>query len=216
MKNKLRFYIIVYILIITSFFLWKKLSPLDDSLTICIAQYLIAFLLLLILKKCDFVKDKIFPQIVLSLIQIILVLFLATEFYLTNFKNTTILQVRFQDDPYEIKSRVIREGINQRIVDKNLKVRRYPFKIDAQNIQNFIKKHKKEVIIAGDSKFVRLYFRKKNNYSLGVLNANYQDLDLIIIEDVQNLLIPYNPKIATVSFITNLLYKIKDDQFDDW
>ena len=212
MKNKLNFYIIFYIIIVTSFFIWKQLSPLDDSLTISIAQYIVAFLLLVFFRRCSLVKDKIFPQIILSFIQIMLVVFFATEFYFTNFKNTPIVQIRFQDDPYEINSRVIRDDINRRETNNTLKVKRYPFKIDEQNIQNFIKKYKKEIIISGNRKFVHLYFRKKNNFSLGILNVNYKDLDLIIIEDVQNLLIPYKPKIATVSFITNLLYKLKDDK----
>ena len=87
MKNKLNFYIIFYIIIVTSFFIWKQLSPLDDSLTISIAQYIVAFLLLVFFRRCSLVKDKIFPQIILSFIQIMLVVFFATEFYFTNFKS---------------------------------------------------------------------------------------------------------------------------------
>lgn len=213
MKNKLKMYIYFYIIMLLLCFLWQKFSPFDVSLTISTFQYFLAFLLLIIFNIISPFKDKLFPKYVLKIIQFLLVIFLLIEFYFTNFKNTPILQARFQNDPYEMHSRVIRDGVNIRLNDNSLKIKRYPFFINENDTLNFMKKNKKEVLILGSDKVVNLFFRKKNNFSFSILNSAFKDNDLIIIDDIQKLTIPYNPKKATVTFISNLLYKLKDDEF---
>ncbi|MGI6681472.1 MAG: hypothetical protein ACOX3T_08365 [Bdellovibrionota bacterium] len=216
MSNSRKFILIsvlIYILIIVVFFILKNLSPFDTSITISILQYALAFLLLIFLNSSYIKKKEIFSKFALRLITVVLCVFLLTEFYFTNFIDTKIVQARFLNDSFEIKSRVLREAINQRISDSTLRVKRYPFFIEKNNISDWLKKNGKEILIWGDDKFVNLSFRKKNNFSLGLLNIDYQNSDLIIIEDVQNVRIPYEPVKATVAYITNILYKLKNDNF---
>lgn len=212
MKNKKNFY--YYIIIFLLFSLWRVISPFEKSLTISFGQYVLAIFLIVFFIKNQILRE-IFSKKFLFLTSVILCIFFIKEYIFTSFNKNKVVFARLSNDSLEIKTSSFRTWLNKRLLDDNLKVERLPFNITTRReARKWLKKNSdKEILIWGNQNYLKLSFHKKENIRIDKLSKDYKRYQFVIFDDIQTLKIPYEPKKATVTFISNVLYKLNQDEF---
>ncbi len=211
MKNR---NVLFYIIAVFTFFVWVVFSPYEKSITVSLGQYVLATAFIIFLAK-TLIFRNIFSKKLLFFLSFLLIIFFFREYVFTSFVGNKVALARLSDDPLEIDTSSFRTWINKRLKDNSLKLQRIPFEIDSRSgAKNWLNDNpKKEILIWGNKNYIKLSFPKKENIKITSLIPSYKNYDFLIFTDIQNLKIPYEPKKATVTFISNLVYKINKDEF---